>query len=101
MKGGGFLIGYGPYPRFIQLVDPAVWVGEQDGGMGGDNKLAALFRKLMQTGEHRHLPQRGQSCLRFVEQIQAVPPQAVLEQGKKAFAVGTFVEAAAICEAKG
>ena len=80
------------YARLPQLIDPGAGKGHQNGRMRGNDKLGILLHQLVQHDHQRQQPGGRQRRLRLVQQIQALPAEAVLHQRKKALPVGLVVQ---------
>lgn len=79
-------------PMLRRLIDPGVGIAEQDGGVGGDDQLRASVHQLVDLGQEGQLPRRRQCSLRFVQDIEAVTSEPVVEQSKEAFAMRLFMQ---------
>ena len=60
--------------------------------MRGNNELSAFLCTPMDLHEESQLPLWGQSCLRLIEQIDAVSAEGILCQLKEALSVGFLME---------
>ena len=60
--------------------------------MGGHHKLGALPHQQVNLSQQGELAAGGQGGLRLVQQVEALPAEAVLYQGQKALTVGLGME---------
>ena len=75
----------------VEAVDVRAGESQQDRGVCDYEELCACFRTPADLRQQCELPLRGQRCLRFVHDVQAVRAQVVLSQRQEALAVGTLV----------
>lgn len=68
---------------FAEFVDPGVGIGEQDGGVRGDDELAAMMNEAVKESDDRELPLRREGGFGFVEEIQPSALQAFFQQSEK------------------
>ena len=62
--------------------------------MCGDDKLGIPLYQRIDDLKHCNLPRRGQCRLRFIEEIQPISVQSLVQKREKALAVGGFVQGA-------
>lgn len=60
--------------------------------MGGNHELGTIAYKLMDARECRQLAHGGQGCFRFIQNVETVAGESVLQQGEERFTMGLLVQ---------
>src|SRR5262245_53279341 len=67
-------------------------VGHEDRGVGGDDELRVAVDELTHSPQHSQLARRGQGRFGFVEDVEAIPTEAIEQERKKGLPVRLFVK---------
>ena len=78
-----FCVGDFGNAAFGKLVDPRVRIRQQDRRMRGDDQLRLMMNQPVQQRQHAQLALRRERRFRFVQQIDAVPLEPMLQQRQK------------------
>jgi hypothetical protein len=73
-------------------MDYGMRIGEEDGGMGGDDELGTPEHQTMQMRQDRQLTLRRQRSLGLVEQIASTSPDPMFHQSEEGLPMGALME---------
>lgn len=79
-------------PGLRELVEQRAGKGEEDGGVGGDDELRAVFDQQVHVAEEDELAAGGEGGFGLVEDVEAFGSETVFDQGEEGLAVRFFME---------
>jgi hypothetical protein len=88
----GFLIFDWVDSGFVQMENLAVWIGHQDGGVGGDEKLASGADEPVDFLDESELAGRRERSFGFVHDDEAFFDHSMSHNRQEGFSMGTSVE---------